>query len=269
MDEEKNLDELWALTNDGTPSVDETDSELSEQPTGEAEGTETGDATNADDSATSEEDDLDARLEAKLAAILPKYRDEWTREVMNRTRQSMTDRDNQIKAQLAPVWKMLQQQAATGYLTEEDAKEQYAQQYRQMHVEAEQYAQQQAQAELYQQWLAQQQPQQQQETRPEWALSIESRMNNILAESGLTDADPELKKVPLQITNPNPGEALAHFELAVATAKREKESRLARNPMRPKKERPFVDMGMGGSAARDNPLSGKEDIDELWNMAGV
>lgn len=268
MDEEKNLDELWALTDDGTPSVDEADSELSEQPTGEAEGTETGDATNAD-AETSSEDDLDARLEAKLAALLPRYRDEWTRDVMNRTRQSMTDRDNQIKAQLAPVWELLRQQAATGYLTEDDAKEQYAQQYRQMHAQAEANAQQQAQAELYQQWLAQQQPQQQQETRPEWALSIESRMNNILAESGLTDADPELKKVPLQITNPNPGEALAHFELAVATAKREKESRLARNPTRPKKERPFVDMGMGGSAARDNPLSGKEDIDELWNMAGV
>lgn len=265
MDEDKTLDELWALTDDGTPSVEETDSELSEQPTGEAEAEETADATNADEQPTASNED--ALLDKWEQERLPRYREEWTRDVMNRMRQSMNDRDANIKAQLAPVWELLQKQAATGYLTEEDAKEQYTQAYRQMHAQAEASEQQRAQAELYQQWAASQPQAQPQDTRPDWARSIETRMNNVLAQSGLTDADPELKKIPLQITHPDPNEALDYFELKVATAVQEKKNRLAQ--AKPRKERPFVDMGMGGSAGRDNPIAGKEDIDELWNLAGV
>lgn len=270
---EQNTDELWeqSFAEDGTPLVADADSETLADSTDEAGTEEQADATTAEgqDTPESDDDDFDARVEARLAALLPRYRDEWTRDVMNRTRQSMTDRDNQIKARLAPVVALLQKQQQAGYLTPEDANEQYQQAYRQMHVQADEAERKQAQAELYQQWLAQQTPQSQQETRPAWALSIESRMNHLLEQSGLTDADPELKKVPLTITNPDPNEALTYFELAIATARKEKETRLAQAPRQARKEKPFVDMGVGGSAGRENPLAGKEDIDELWKMAGV
>lgn len=262
-------DKLWeeSQAGDATAFVDDEPDELVASATVQPTGEDGSDATPSDEDSPSPFDknalfqEFTQHFEQN---VLPVVRQQIIDETMNRSRQSMKARDDAINAKLAPVYRLLEQQVKAGYLTEDDA----AQQYRAEHqrVSQEQVAQEeQAQkAQLYQQWLAQQQPAQ----VPEYAKEYEADMQAVLDNSTLEEGDPELEQLATKITDPDPERALKMLERRVATLEKQKQTRLAREA-KPKKDRTgaFVDMGTGGGASSGNPLAGIDDEDELWDKA--
>jgi DNA-binding Lrp family transcriptional regulator len=275
MDEdEKTLDELWV---EGTSGTDEA-AEASTGPIPADDSDVLGDESQSDTDApaSSIEDQsppfTEAQLE-RLAAymqekVLPARDEQLLREAQNRARQSQKAQDERIKQQLAPLvdtYKRLEEQ---GLFTREDSQREYAAAYQKTAREIEAREQQQSQAELYQRWLASGQQNVAQSNpvpnqNPTYVTSTEARMNQILAQSGLTDQDPELNNVPLKVTHDDPIEAVDYFRVKVASAVQAKKERLHATA----KPKPMIDMGMGGSGGAGNPLAGIEDTDQLWEMA--
>jgi hypothetical protein len=206
--------------------------------------------------------------------VLPQYQTQAVDAAMKRTTASIRDRDKAINQRLAPLLTLLQRQHQQGLLTPEDAQREYAE----AHKIA---AQELADAEEKAQALAEYQALQNRQTpvpvdtpRPVWIVDTEDEMNKLLAQSGLTDADPELALVPSEITHPSPRQALKDFEYAVATAVQVKQQRIGQstgpangNGAKPRPRVPTLDMGTGGSPGSINPIANVEDTDELWRLA--
>jgi hypothetical protein len=264
---EKTTDELWdeSQRDDATASVDDEDSD--------ALGTATAE-TNTDESSEETPDDEDAQFEDALflkfserfkQEVLPSLQQQVIAETMNRTRQSMKARDEELQKQLAPLVKNLQKQQQQGYITAEDANAQYQEalaEERQAQAERELQAQQHAAAQA---WAAQGQTAS--TPTPGWATTWEQQMNLLLERSGLKDTDPEFQYVPLQLSDPDPKNAMAVFKQGIATALEEKKVRLAKErPAKPKSDG-FVDMGTGGGAGKENPIANVDDPDQLWALA--
>lgn len=267
---EQTTDELWeqSQADAATADVDDDAPESFESATVETEAQGTDDETPTDDDnpPAFDKEALFQEFSQRFAqSVLPSVQQQWLNEAMNRTRQSMKARDEQIKAQLAPVLELLQQQQAMGYVTAEDATAQYREMYQKVAQQQEQREEQAQKAAAYQQFLAQSQTPAY--VKPEWANNYEALMQEVLDNSTLEDGDPELAKIPLTISDPDPNRAFQLFEKWVKTAETNKQNRLAKERPRHPKSQGFVDMGTGGGAGATNPLAGIEDTDQLWQLA--
>ena len=277
MDEEKTLDELWEA---GTQETD-AESVATDAPIPDDDSDVLGDEPESEDEDVSaSEPEKPYGLEAAQLQAIEKYFNEkvlpareeaWLREAQKRARQGEKEQDKRIKEQLAPLVDQYKRLEEQGLFSREDSQREYAAAYQKVQQDIEAKENQQAEAELRQRWLAQSQGNTQQAPqsdpdsyeRVKQIASTEVTMQNILNQSGLTDADPELQSVPLKITHEDAKEALDYFAFKVATAVKTKEQRVKASA----KAKPFIDMGTGGGSGAGNPLSGIEDTDTLWELA--
>lgn len=276
--EEQSIDELWAQATGATDeAVDDTDTIPDDD--SDLLGDEPETANDTDESASdaaSSQFNIEAHLpriaEYLQKEVLPKRDEQLLHEAQNRARQSQKARDEQIKAQLAPLVDQFKRLEEQGLYTREDSQREYARAYQAVNAETEKRERDQADADVRQRWLAQSQGNSQQQAQQQAPDSYESvkqiastevTMQNILDQSGLTEQDPELAAVPLTITHADPKEALDYFKFKVATAVQEKQQRVKASA----KPKPMIDMGHGGSGGAGNPLSGIEDTDQLWELA--
>jgi hypothetical protein len=196
--------------------------------------------------------------------VAPQIQSQAVEEAMRRMKMSNKQRDENIKAQLAPLVDQLKELEEQGVYTREDSQRAYAKRYQSVASETEARERAQQNAETRQRWLqsqAQQTPVPSE--RPIYVTSTEARMNQILEQSGLSENDPEFKSVPLSITHPDPNEAVDYFKVKVESAVKARNQRLQTNA----KPKPFIDMGTGGGAGQGNSLAGIEDLDQLWEMS--
>jgi hypothetical protein len=196
--------------------------------------------------------------------VLPQYRDQWLREAQNRARQSQDERQKRIEQRLQPLFDTLQRLQTDGYLSPEDAQKQLAAAHQQVSQQEDAQAKAQSDWEQRQAWLASTNAQTQ-AAQPAWAGQWEQAINGVLQQSKLEEGDPELELIPTTLTDPDPTRALALMRESVATAEKMKEQRIASE--RPRRPKPFVDMGTGASGGNGNPLAGIEDVGDLWNLA--
>jgi DNA-binding Lrp family transcriptional regulator len=272
-DDEKTLDELWVEGTSGTDSEPVATEDAIPADDSDLLGDESQSDTDApaslpDSTPPLEEAQLQRIAEYLQEKVLQPREEALLREAQNRARQSQKAQDERIKSQLAPLVDQFKRLEEQGLYTREDSQREYAAAYQRANRDLEARETQQSQAELYQRWLAQSQQNAAQSNpvpsqNPTYVTSTEARMNQILAQSGLTDQDPELNNVPLKVTHDDPIEAVDYFRVKVASAVQAKKERLQASA----KPKPMIDMGTGGGAGAGNPLAGIEDTDQLWEMA--